>query len=65
MCRKTTMDKFHVFILMVEVSLDEAIDYFVLDIFSAVRLGILDSINRNKMSLLLGRWQKKGNGLLK
>jgi hypothetical protein len=48
MCRKTTMDKFHVFILMVEVSLDEAMDCFVLDIFSAVRLGILDSIPNTK-----------------
>jgi hypothetical protein len=48
MCRKTTMDKFHVFILMVEVSLDEAMDCFVLDCFSAVRLGILDSIPNTK-----------------
>jgi hypothetical protein len=48
MCRKTTMDKFHVFILMVEVSLDEAMDCFLLDIFSAVRLEILDSIPNTK-----------------
>jgi hypothetical protein len=39
MCGKTTMDKFHVCVLMVEVALDETMDYFVLDSFSADRLG--------------------------
>ena len=48
MCGKTTMDKFHVCILMVKVALDEAMDGFVLDIFSAGRLGILDSIPNTK-----------------
>jgi hypothetical protein len=64
MCRKTKMDKFHVCILMVKVSLDETRGCFVLDIFSAWRLGIGLS-TQHKMSLLLGRWQKKGNSLLK
>jgi hypothetical protein len=39
MCGKTTMDKFHVCILMVEVSLDEAMDCFVLYIILAGKLG--------------------------
>lgn len=48
MCGKTTMDKFHVCILMVKVSLDEAMDCFVLDCFSAERLGKLFSIPNTK-----------------
>jgi hypothetical protein len=55
------MDTFHVSILMVKVALDEAIDGFVLDIFSA-DIGLN---TQHKMSLLLGRWQKKGNSLFK
>jgi len=29
------MDKFHVYVLMVKMSLDEVLDFSVLDIFSA------------------------------
>ena len=58
------MDKFHVYVLMVKVALDEVLDFSVLDLFSAGRLGIGLS-TQHKMSLLLGRWQKKGNSLLK
>jgi hypothetical protein len=34
-CGKTRMDKFHVYVLMVKMSLDEVLDFSVLDIFSA------------------------------
>ena len=48
MCGKTTQDKFHVYVLMAEVALDEVLDFFVFDIFSAEWLGILDSIPNTK-----------------
>jgi hypothetical protein len=63
-CEKMRMDKFHVCVLIVEVSLDESMNGFVCDSFSA-GMGKIVFNTRHKMSLLLGRWQKKGNCLLK
>jgi hypothetical protein len=50
---------------MDKVALDEAMNGFVCDSFSADEAVDIELNTQHKMSLLLGRWQKKGNCLLK